>query len=142
MGFEERQFMRHQNNRWCWLVVSFVLLMLTSAAARATIFTDGTFVDADWTASKIVDTTAGQAATFAAGQVATGGNSGAYRRVAHTYDAGSIMVAHLRAGAVHDPSVDGAITSINFSYDLFHFNPPPSQAVAFGLLVLQNGTYY
>jgi hypothetical protein len=48
----------------------------------------------------------------------------------------------LRAGAVHDPSVDGAITSVNFSYDLFHFNPPPSQAVAFGLLVLQNGTYY
>lgn len=118
-------------------------LMMASAATAATVtFTDGTFADADWSASKIVDTTAGTTATFVAGQVVTDGNPGAYRQVQHNYDAGIIVVGHLKSDAIYDPSFSGAIQSIDFSYDLIHLNPPPSQAVAYGILLVQDGTYY
>lgn len=112
------------------------------ASAATVTFTDGTFVDGDWAASKIVDTTAGATASFVAGQVTVGGNPGAYRQVQHTYDAGIIAVGHVKSAAVYDPSVTGAIQFIDYGFDLIHLNPPPSQAVAYGLVLLQAGAYY
>lgn len=118
-------------------------LAMNGIASAATVtFTDGTFLDTSWTASKIVDTTAGATATFSTGQIASGGNPGQFRQVVHTYNAGDIFVAHLNTGAVYDPSVAGAIVSIDFSYDLIHLNPPAGQAVAYGLVLRQNDSYY
>jgi len=116
-------------------------LAAPSQAATVT-FTDDIFLDSNWSATKIVDTTAGATATFIAGQSVTGGNPGSYRQVQHTYDAGIIAVGHLNLSAIYDPSVTGAIASIAYSYDLIHLNPPPSQAVAYSVLIYQNGTYY
>lgn len=55
------------------------LAMFATPALATVSFIDGTFNDADWTAAKFIDTTAGASATFSAGQVATGGNPGSYR---------------------------------------------------------------
>lgn len=124
-------------------VLLLAALGLGSAASATTVtFTDGTFTDSDWSATKIVDTTAGATASFVAGQVATGGNPGEYRQVQHTFDAGIIAVGHLKSGAIYDPSITGAIESIAYSYDLIHLNPPPAQAVAYGIALLQDGAWY
>jgi hypothetical protein len=124
-------------------VLGFGLLGISVTASAATVtFTDNAFLDADWSATKIIDTTAGATASFVAAQVATGGNPDSYRQVQHTYDAGIIAVAHLKSDAIYDPSVTGAIQSIAYSYDLIHFNPPPAQAVAYGIALLQNGVWY
>jgi hypothetical protein len=60
----------------------------------------------------------------------------------HTYPQGAIQVAHLNNLAIYDPASQGAIASINYSYDLRHYDPPSNQAVAYSLLILQNGIYY
>jgi hypothetical protein len=105
-------------------------------------FRDGTFADADWAATVISDTSAGHVGTFLAQQVGAGGNPGAYRYVRHNYCQGAFIVGHLRAGAVYDPAVQGAATTISGSYDLTHINPPPGQGVGYGLLLRQGDTYY
>jgi hypothetical protein len=127
----------------CAALLAFAVVALISqhAATAAVQYSDATFNDVDWTGTKIVDTTGG-GANFTASQIASGGNPGAYRRNNHFYDTGTIQVAHLRNGATYDPSVQGAASNIQISYDLIHLSPPQNQAVAFGLLVFQNGSYY
>ncbi|MBK5294878.1 MAG: hypothetical protein JJE04_24770 [Acidobacteriia bacterium] len=127
--------------RWAGLLAMAVGIFMVPAAAQPLTFSDGDF-STGWTATKILDTTSEARATFSAAPVPTGGSPGAYRLVIHTYDLGSIFVGHLRGGAVYDPRVQGAISAIDFSYDLIHLNPPPAQAVAYFLLVFQNNTYY
>lgn len=124
-------------------VVATVVLLVASAAPAATVtFFDGTFAGGDWDATKIVDTTSGATATFGVTQVAAGGNPGDFRRVTHIYDEGSIFVGHLALGATYDPSATGAIVSLGYSYDLIHIDPPPSQAVAYGIAIYQSGSWY
>lgn len=123
-------------------VVSLMLAVGMLGFAEAVTYTDGTFSDADWTSLKIRDTTSGQTATFTAYQVLTGGHPDAYRYVQHHYDTGGIVVAHMRAAAIYDPSTQGAVATVDYSYDLIHLNPPPNQAVGYGLLVFQDGLYY
>lgn len=113
-----------------------------TVTTASTSYLDGTLNDADWSAAKIIDTTVGQGAIFTVGMVASGGNPDAYRRVTHTYDTGDIFVAHLRGGAVYNPATQAPNCTIAYSYDVIHFNPPPSQAVAYSLLLYQNGSYY
>jgi len=119
------------------------LAMTGAAIAQPDVtFSDGVFSDADWSAVKALDTTDGQAATFAAMQVPIGGNPDEYRFVRHDYCQGQLIVAHLRAGAVYDPAADGAIETISGTFDLIQFNPPPAQAVAYGVLLRQGDSYY
>lgn len=118
-------------------------LCLASAAHAATVtFADDTFSDAAWSATKILDTTSGGAASFSAGQAGSAGNPGSFRETVHTYSLGSIVVAHAHAPATYDPSVSGGIVSVDFGYDLIHLNPPPGQAVAYSIVLVQNGNYY
>jgi hypothetical protein len=125
------------------LLSALLLLALPGLLEAQTVtFSDGTFADADWSSAKIADTTAGSAATFTAGQIATGGNPDAYRQTFHSYCTGYMAVAHVRIGAVYDPGVNGPITGIDASYDLRHFLPPSGQAVSYKVLLLQDGNYY
>jgi hypothetical protein len=102
-------------------------------------FTDASFADADWTATKIGDDTPGQAASFTARQEATGGNPGSFRRITHTLRLGSIDVWHSRRGFVYNPAVQGAIENVGYSYDL---SAPEFTAMAFRLLLHQGNGYY
>jgi uncharacterized protein (TIGR03437 family) len=119
-----------------------------SAHARADVqFTDGTFNETDWTSSKIVDSTSGTAGSFTITRVASGGNPGPFRRVTHTFhfdymDEGTLAIAHLRAGATYDPSTQGAISSIAYSYDLRKPRQDDSDYTRYSPLLFQNGAYY
>ncbi|MEZ4331715.1 MAG: PEP-CTERM sorting domain-containing protein [Myxococcota bacterium] len=117
------------------------LLLIASTAGSVT-FSDATFDDANWSGVKVFDSTAGSAATFASGQVATGGHPDAYRQVEHTYGPGGIGVRHLNGLAVYDPSSMGAIASVDYAFDAIHLNPPPAQAVAFNIALEQGGSTY
>jgi len=110
------------------------------AQPSPTWFCDVDFLDANWTSTKILDTTGGSSATFVAGQVTTGGNPGAFRHVEHTFGAGAIRVAHVRAGAIYDPSVSGPIQRVDYSYDLQHITA--LGAVRYTLVLVQGGAYY
>ncbi len=132
-------------NKLIPLVAFSALLLIPTLAfgggAGIIIVTDEDFDDSDWASTKILDTTVGASATFTAGQITSGGNPDNYRETKHTYDFGSISVAHLNSFS-HDPSTQGAIDSIDCSFDARHFNGPPGQAVAVSITLFQSGTYY
>jgi hypothetical protein len=111
---------------------------LAPARADAT-FSDGTFVD--WTFENAW-TTGG--ATSVAFTSATDGNPPPYRHTTNTMPGGSTTVdAHLKLSAVYDPSVQGAIDSVDYAYDLNPFAPNFAiPAVAYGPLLKQDGRYY
>jgi hypothetical protein len=121
------------------LLVPLTLLAADAQAAGVT-YQDSTFNNANWTATKALDTTAGNAATFSAGQVTTGGDPGAFREVTHNLDPGRIVVAHLLAGTTYNPSTQGAISAVSFSDDLIGLNE--GGVTGYTLLLFQNGSYY
>lgn len=112
------------------------------ASAQQQSLIDGTFSDANWSAIKILDDTAGQAATFSVGQSASGGNPDTFRLTTHDYGVGNIIVAHLYGGAVYTPTAQGSIESISFAYDVRAFQVGVSAAIAYYPLVFQGGVYY
>jgi len=121
-----------------------VLAVLTAGGGptKATpTFFDGVFSHG-WSDAKLVDTTAGGLATYATNYLAAGGNPTHHREVSHSYDFGAILVGHWKSAFVWDPAVDGSITSLDYSFDLIHKNPPLGQAVAYRLLVRQSGVDY
>ena len=131
----------------CWVLVVVALAAAVSVPARADEeFSDGTFNDSDWNSTKVVDSTSGTA-TFSASQVASGGNPGTLRRVTHNFEfdyaeEGAFVVVHLHQGAIHDPRTQGAITSIDYSYDLRNPQPDEDSAIRFSPLLFQDGAYY
>ena len=125
------------------LPLGALAMFATSAMAAAVSFIDGTFNDANWTPTKFIDTTPGASASFSAGQVATGGNPGSYRNTDMTFGGGVIGVSHLSLASTYNPTTHGAISTIDFFYDLLETNPPfPSAAVNYNLLLVQGGVKY
>jgi len=125
---------------------SALLLLLLSCAgpsAADTTVSDGTLSDADWSVTKIADTTANPGLTAVTGaQVGSGGNPDAYRRVDHNWTGpGGVTFVHLKAGAVIDPAAVGGITSIDYAIDVNLFDGGSSGTVAYGLVLFQNGNY-
>jgi hypothetical protein len=124
-----------------------VLLAAGHGAASPTTFSDGTFANANWSATKVTDTTIGQTAFFSAGQNA-GGNPGPSRMTTldWAYDGTSasqgIRVAALDSNAVYNPAVSGAISSVSFSLDGSLENRSTQSAIGQRLVLFQSGTYY
>ena len=133
----------HGNHRIpmrCLLLVALVLVGGVMPATADTItFSDGTFVDASWTAQEILDTSAGSANSFGAFQVMTGGNPDKYRRTEHQLIGGSFKVAHL-SSFIYAPSTQGGIVTIDYAFDLTDFGGTGS--VAYDLILRQDGTFY
>jgi hypothetical protein len=108
-------------------------------------FFDTTFNNGDWTVIKFLDTTPGAIGSFTAGQVITGGNPGSYRRIEQWGENGQVALAHFRDGAVYTPATQGAITSLDFSFDI---NAPdagslkPPNPGEFDILLFQDGNYF
>ncbi|MEW4487019.1 hypothetical protein AB1L42_03005 [Thalassoglobus sp. JC818] len=122
--------------------VSFLLACATTCRAGMT-FSDGTFEDANWTATTIAST---GGTSFNVGQTASGGNPGTFRQIQNTYGGtqptGSIFTGHLRSAAIYDPSTQGEIQSLDFAFDLIGFDFGASNAVAYTALLFQDGFYY
>ena len=128
--------------RSLFLGIAALMICHTTQAQHPQRICDATFENANWTAKKIVDTPQGALLTFPTSQVPTGGNPTFYRRTEHNYGTGKIGVAHVYNSFAYDPSSQGAIATVGYSYDLRHFNPPAGQAVAYQMLIFQNDTYY
>ncbi len=109
---------------------------------RAQTYSDNTFNNADWVSIVMPCSVGGTSVTAA--QDAIQGNPASSRTITHNYPGGNpgILVAHVRQGMSYDPATQGAIASINYSYDLRHYTGPAIYAVGYSPLLVQNGSYY
>lgn len=107
---------------------------------------DATFADADWATFKVQDTTIPGDAISVGAHAATGGFTGPYRTGTHNWEVNSggvsISFAHLHTAAVWSPAGAGAISSVTVSFDAICTSAPVVNAVALGLVAVQNGEYY
>lgn len=124
---------------------AFAALTLTATvgvsamAGDLVVFEDSEFLDTDWSAALIFDSTSG--ASFQANRVASGGFSGAYRETRHEFDSGSMIVAHLDLDATYEPSSEGAISELWFEFDLIQ-RPASGYSVRYRPMLRQNGVWY
>lgn len=81
--------------------------------------------------------------SHAVGQQGAGGNPGAFRSISHSSVAGFAqgVVVHTHQATWH-PLNNDAIYTLDIGVDVNCFNGGTSNAVAFGLVVVQNGTVY
>lgn len=131
--------------------LSFLSIAIVAAAgawpgtAEAITFSDSTFLNSDWSAAKTFDSSPGQNGTFTAGQVTTGGNTGgAFRQTQlNVTGPGGFIVSHLQSGAIYNPTIDGAIATIDFSLAVkFLGGSPGTSQTLYELDLMQNGTHY
>ena len=97
------------------------LITWPAAASNTTVttFSDGTFNNGDWAATKIVDTTPDPSqSSMSAQQTATGGNPGPYLGVTQSASGtGTVTFGNIDQAAVYDPRTSGAISTIDLSFD-------------------------
>ncbi len=120
-----------------------LIVVALAGVARADFvtFSDGTFSNSDWSITNVYSTGfVGTPPT--GGQVAAGGNPGSYRRVDHLQFTSTLISYHMREGAVYTPSVQGAVTSMDFEIDVMAIINLNGINVAVGLAIEQNGHYY
>ncbi len=116
--------------------ILFPLAVITAGAAHGVSFVDGTFSDSDWTMETFPTSLTGQFTE----QISAGGNPGAYKRVA-TINNNFTYNAHLRTAFIYDPSVSGAINSIDWSIDFKNFSAFGA-GQGYGLVLKQSGILY
>jgi hypothetical protein len=122
-----------------------LLVICASAPVPAAALTllDGSFADADWNASELLDT--GGDATFSASQQLAGGNPDAFRQTSLSIPTSlqSLIVSHVYQAGQYDPAALGAIESIDFSLDLrFTGGSVGTSLVGYQLLLEQGGALY
>lgn len=127
----------------CCLIALSVVLVPLYALAGVSRF-DDTFDDADWEHFAI---TSQNGASFTTNQSPAGGNPGSYQMGTHGLPATTpnfVNVGHVFIGGpTYDPAIEGAIASIEFSYDFIVSeitNAGPD--VGHGLLLRQDGAFY
>ena len=121
------------------LVCAIVMVAVPGLLRADVIFSDGTFSNSDWTVTTIQ--AGGGGMVDFAGQVASGGNPGSYRRVDLTVNSGSgtaIFAINLSTISVYNPQTQGAITAIDYSENGIAFGTSQSA----GFCLLQNGTVF
>jgi hypothetical protein len=115
------------------------------AQADATFF-DGTFNDADWSTTKLTDTTPPGDATASPTQTFTDGVSAPSRQVTHNWQTSnsgvSILFAHVNTAFAYDPAT-GPIDSFTISFDM---TLPSSinhvSTTGYGPVIAQDGMFY
>lgn len=110
------------------------------AVADVVQYSDGNF-GASWVSNKYIDTTPGASATFTSVTTLADGLAPPCRETSHTFDNGTILVAHLDTSAMYDPAT-GPICELDFAYDLIHYPGPAGGAVRYRLLIVQYGSIY
>ncbi|OGF17786.1 MAG: hypothetical protein A2W00_05930 [Candidatus Eisenbacteria bacterium RBG_16_71_46] len=125
------------------LCAAVLLLSVPPARAASTAFSDGVFVNSDWTLVIEGLNGGGTASGF---QSLTGGNPVEYRRVNNTTNSAigtgvsnTVFGAHFRSGAVFNPGVGGALLSVDFSAATIRV---AGGVQAYGLALRQGGVIY
>jgi hypothetical protein len=131
------------------LISGLVVSICFRGGAQTVNFTDGTFNDADWGATKIDDTTSGQGATYSAAQNLTDGDPGACREVDFSYSVNGTggsqgeVVANVFGPSAYFPATQGPIRSLSYSFVLIvNSEPYNGPGLLFGLVVLQDGKFF
>ena len=131
------------DRRTMGLAIALVALMAGLAAAATVTIQDGTFQNADWTASIEVINGGGSVIGY---QVAAGGNPTSFRRIENTLNsaigtgvANTVLGFHRFAGGVYDPAVGGPILSLSYSEDSQRIS---GGVQACGLALRQGGVVY
>lgn len=128
------------------LLAFFALLFLAPLAgpAAAATFSDATFTPADWT---LTVETLNLGGSVTVSQLASGGNSGAFRRINDVLTSAvgqgfsnTVFGFHARVGATWNPSVQGAIASLAYSEDAYRYAGSGVQAN--GVALRQGGVIY
>lgn len=124
-----------------WMIILLTVFTLGNTA-RAQYF-DGTFNNSVWSWTPLPPPASTLGSTTTSAQITSGGNPAPSRTTSHSLVPGHIQVAHINSNAVYDPSVQGAITSLSYSYDLRHYSAAAAGAgVDFSIAIYQNGSYY
>ena len=130
--------------RTLFVALAFLLpaALLQEHAAADTTFADGTFNNSDWS---LTLQTSGNGGTSNATQVTSGGNPGSYYQVyiQSNGDTGNGVGSGTAAFYLNNnfnftPSSQGAVTSLDFSFDLSTISGAAFAEVA----VMQNGNLY
>ncbi len=125
------------------IMAGILTIVCVPGAARAQVaFHDTTFNEGDWTTE--VFFRSGQGGSATAVQSLVGGNPGAHRLVTHTIGTrpAQVFVVHERAGATYDPSTQGAIAAIDYSFDARTFSDPGYGGQSATLAIRQGGVVY
>lgn len=131
--------------RFSLVAALLVSLVCANAACADMAFFDGTFSNADWQVSSIFQGYNGGSVSGA--QAGSGGNPGTYRIVNTTVNGiGSHPYANVlgfqqRLGATYDPTVQGAISTVDFSIDFLNINTF-GNGQQYEIALLQNGLLY
>jgi hypothetical protein len=97
------------------VLASLLIAVPAHATPTPVDISDGTFAAAQWSSAKCYGTSA---QTYSVSQSTTGGNPGDYRLVSEsTTSGGPENVTNVFSGASYDPVTQGAITSIDWSFD-------------------------
>lgn len=123
------------------MLTAALLILAPAATAHAQDFIlDTEMAESDWQVELINDS-GGFAVVV--GQPATGGNPDTYRSIAQTSVVGPAagLVVHTHAN-IWTPSLDGSIDTLDMLLDVNCFNGGTSNAVGFGLVVVQAGVVY
>lgn len=126
------------------LVLAGTGFLWSARVDAAVIFSDQTFLDANWSATKIFDSTPGTNGTFSAFQVGAGGNPGAFRETDHALTGiGGFVIDQFRSGATFSPVASGAIVSIDFALDVrFLGGSTGTSQVGYEFILAQGGSHY
>ena len=119
------------------------LLSLAGQAYAVVIIGDTEFAVADWSVTEVRDD--GTNSTQIATQQATGGNPDAFRQGINTMGGVTVIrYGHLFMPTTYDPSVQGAITSLDWTYDFIVLaaTNPTFGAVNSTIVLEQGGIFY
>jgi hypothetical protein len=124
--------------KWTMVLVFGFMSIAAGAHADSITFSDGTFNTADWALQTIV--ISGNSPTMvSATQQTTGGNPGDFRQIEHSFTGPTHFASiSLYEVSTYNPSVSGAITSVNFSEDAISIESYQST----GIVLQQGGNYY
>src|ERR1700676_3121504 len=90
-------------------ILSAGFVLLPASLLADVTYSDGTFNNADWTATAVYNT-GSPAYTFTDTQKTSGGNPGDFREVVHNLSGspGTLFVSHMNNLDIYDPAVSGA----------------------------------
>ncbi len=128
-----------------WIPLLLGSLLLAAPLGAVTI-QDAVFSDADWSTLELIDTSTNDSGVFVGEQSATGGNPDEYWRVVNEVnEAGpstiTLLGAHVYQGDSYDPSVSGAVDTVQFMLDGIGVSGPAG-AMGFRALIEQGGMFY
>ncbi len=138
-------------NRTLQLVPAVAMLLGTVAffpsdpVLAATVVSDSTFLDANWSLNQF---TAGNGGTVTGAQALSGGNPGSFRNVTDALNAaplGSqtiVLGANIYTPFTYDPATSGAIASLNYTEDAACTGGCFGQGQSTGPALLQGGNFY